>query len=436
MIDPTDIKVPGRAHAAGRRHRRRRRRADARDPAARRSAMPSRVFEARGREASRRRRLPDAGAQRHQRAARARPRRTDLGARHPDRRLRDHERLAAAPRPYRRARRDARGGRPQRHAEALRPAARAARRSRSARRGSLLRPCARRSGAHGRRRRAALRQRRNGPCRAWVAGCDGVWSRTRRLPSRTRRSPSTRASAEPAASSTCHRCRRPAASCAWCSATRRSSAISRRATGRCSGSIPSRSTRRPRWRSPTRWRLAALTAELHATDPEPVRAIIAAAVSECRAAIRCSTCSICRAGTTTLSCFWATPRMPSRRMPDRAPSMAIEDAVVLAACVSARASPAQAFAAYQACAGAGRAHRQDEPPHRLAETRDRPLALFLRDLILPWVIPLGVRARGRCSATAPISIRSSGRAYNAGRARRSMTTRRGSDGRRGAAPMR
>ncbi|MBN9218017.1 MAG: FAD-dependent monooxygenase [Mesorhizobium sp.] len=73
-------------------------------------------------------------------------------------------------------------------------------------------------------------------------------------------------------------------------------------------------------------------------------------------------------------------------------SMAIEDAVVLAACLDATPLPAQAFAAFQTL-------RQDRVEHIVKvsrrigsqkQTKGR-VALFLRDLILPFFIRLGSR---------------------------------------------
>lgn len=73
-------------------------------------------------------------------------------------------------------------------------------------------------------------------------------------------------------------------------------------------------------------------------------------------------------------------------------SMAIEDAVVLAACLDATPLPAQAFSAFQTL-------RQDRVEHIVKISRrigsqkraKSRLALFLRDLILPFFIRLGSR---------------------------------------------
>ncbi|TSE03574.1 FAD-dependent monooxygenase [Mesorhizobium intechi] len=73
-------------------------------------------------------------------------------------------------------------------------------------------------------------------------------------------------------------------------------------------------------------------------------------------------------------------------------SMAIEDAVVLAACLDATPLPGQAFAAFQAL-------RQDRVEHIVKVSRrigsqkqaKGPVALFLRDLMLPFFVRLGAR---------------------------------------------
>jgi 2-polyprenyl-6-methoxyphenol hydroxylase-like FAD-dependent oxidoreductase len=73
-------------------------------------------------------------------------------------------------------------------------------------------------------------------------------------------------------------------------------------------------------------------------------------------------------------------------------SMAIEDAVVLAACLSRNTTHSAAFANYQAL-------RRDRAEHVVRISRQRGaqkqakgrFSLFLRDLVLPWVVPLGVR---------------------------------------------
>jgi 2-polyprenyl-6-methoxyphenol hydroxylase-like FAD-dependent oxidoreductase len=84
--------------------------------------------------------------------------------------------------------------------------------------------------------------------------------------------------------------------------------------------------------------------------------------------------------------------MPSPRTPARAASLAIEDAVVLVACVAAEATIDQAFAAYQAL-------RQERAEHVVRISRytgaqkqvTSRIGLFIRDLVLPLFIPLGAR---------------------------------------------
>jgi 2-polyprenyl-6-methoxyphenol hydroxylase-like FAD-dependent oxidoreductase len=76
-------------------------------------------------------------------------------------------------------------------------------------------------------------------------------------------------------------------------------------------------------------------------------------------------------------------------------SMAIEDAVVLAACIADQPT-SLAFAAYQRL-------RRPRVEHVVRMSRrtgsqkraSGKVALLFRDLILPWVIPLGVRAGHR-----------------------------------------
>lgn len=73
-------------------------------------------------------------------------------------------------------------------------------------------------------------------------------------------------------------------------------------------------------------------------------------------------------------------------------SMAIEDAVVLSACLDAAETPAAAFAQFEAL-------RRDRLAAVVKLTQQNasqkktsgPFALFIRDLILPFLIPLGIR---------------------------------------------
>jgi 2-polyprenyl-6-methoxyphenol hydroxylase-like FAD-dependent oxidoreductase len=73
-------------------------------------------------------------------------------------------------------------------------------------------------------------------------------------------------------------------------------------------------------------------------------------------------------------------------------SMAIEDAVVLAACLDATPLPQQAFAAFQSL-------RQERVEHIVRTSRrigqqkqvSGPVGLFLRDLIIPFFVRFGSR---------------------------------------------
>ena len=251
-------------------------------------------------------------------------------------------------------------------------------RSRSARRRDLLRPCAVRAGAAAGRHRACTSPMARRCTARWVAGCDGVWSRTRRLAfpelarARLHRPYRNR------------RLRRPAVDAGdrrlHAHGVRRHGVLrlyQGKATGRCSGSIPSRSTRSRRWPSPTRtslrrWRAACTPAIPSRSGASRSRRFHPARLSGVRHAA-----------------FAALARWPRRAARRRRPCG-------LAACRPGRldgdrgcggagrlpsgcsASCGQAFAAYQRLRQrARRTHRPGQPAHRLAEA--------------------GIRAASRCS---------------------------------------
>lgn len=138
--------------------------------------------------------------------------------------------------------------------------------------------------------------------------------------------------------------------------------------------------------------LAALARSLHVGDPEPIRRITAAVDSIPR--------------TYPVFDMQHLPRWHDDRtvlLGDAAhavsphagqgASMAIEDAVVLAACLAVHSSCGEAFAVYQRLRRQ-RVERIVRVSRRIGSQKraSSPLALFLRDLILPWVIPISARA--------------------------------------------
>jgi len=77
-------------------------------------------------------------------------------------------------------------------------------------------------------------------------------------------------------------------------------------------------------------------------------------------------------------------------------SMAIEDAMVLAACIDAEGGSSAAFARYEALRRGRVAEVVRQTSRNASQKRAAgPLALLIRDLILPFVIPLGIRAARR-----------------------------------------
>jgi 2-polyprenyl-6-methoxyphenol hydroxylase-like FAD-dependent oxidoreductase len=138
--------------------------------------------------------------------------------------------------------------------------------------------------------------------------------------------------------------------------------------------------------------LAVLTRTLHANDPAPVRDIAAAVTEVPRAFPVFDMEHLPRWHDDRVVLLGDAAHAVSPHAGQGA-SMAIEDAVVLAACMSARPTPADAFAAHQEL-------RRERVEYIVRMSRRNGsqkratgrLALFFRDLILPWVIPLGVRA--------------------------------------------
>jgi 2-polyprenyl-6-methoxyphenol hydroxylase-like FAD-dependent oxidoreductase len=80
-------------------------------------------------------------------------------------------------------------------------------------------------------------------------------------------------------------------------------------------------------------------------------------------------------------------------------SMALEDAVVLAACLADTVSPTAAFARFEALRKK-RTHTVMEIARRNGSRKmaQSAFALFLRDLLLPLVIPLGLKSARRIMA--------------------------------------
>jgi 2-polyprenyl-6-methoxyphenol hydroxylase-like FAD-dependent oxidoreductase len=138
--------------------------------------------------------------------------------------------------------------------------------------------------------------------------------------------------------------------------------------------------------------LGALTRRLHAADPTPVRDIASAVNDVPRSYPVFDMQHLPHWHDDRVVLLGDAAHAVSPHAGQGA-SMAIEDAVVLATCLSGRASPAQAFADYQRL-------RRKRVEHIVRMSRRNGsqkratgrLALFFRDLILPWVIPLGVRA--------------------------------------------
>lgn len=145
--------------------------------------------------------------------------------------------------------------------------------------------------------------------------------------------------------------------------------------------------------------LARLLADLHRTDPEINRRIIAAADPaslrvypdyDMPGLPRWSTARTVLVGDAAHA---VTPHS------GQGASMALEDALVLAACIEAEASPAGAFQRFETLrrdrvAAAVRLGRQGGAPKKAQGW----LALRLRDLFLPLFVPLGQKAQERLFA--------------------------------------
>ena len=137
--------------------------------------------------------------------------------------------------------------------------------------------------------------------------------------------------------------------------------------------------------------LAALTRRLHAEDPEPVRCIAASVMEVPRAYPVFDMEQLPRWHDDTVALLGDAAHAVSPHAGQGA-SMAIEDAIVLAACLAANPSCGEAFAAYQ--------HLRKERVEHIVRISRRTgaqkqassrFALFLRDLILPLVIPIAAR---------------------------------------------
>jgi 2-polyprenyl-6-methoxyphenol hydroxylase-like FAD-dependent oxidoreductase len=138
--------------------------------------------------------------------------------------------------------------------------------------------------------------------------------------------------------------------------------------------------------------LAMLGRRLHAGDPEPVRAITQAVEAIPRAYPVFDMQHLPRWHDGPVALLGDAAHAVSPHAGQGA-AMAIEDAVVLAACVSARASAEQAFSAFQALRQE-RVERIVRVSRRIGSQKRASgrLALFLRDLVLPWAIPISARA--------------------------------------------
>jgi 2-polyprenyl-6-methoxyphenol hydroxylase-like FAD-dependent oxidoreductase len=138
--------------------------------------------------------------------------------------------------------------------------------------------------------------------------------------------------------------------------------------------------------------LAALTRTLHADDPAPVRDV-AAAVTEVPRSFPVFDMKHLPTWHDDRVVLLGDAAHAVSPHAGQGASMAIEDAVVLARCIDRHPTPAEAFATYQGL-------RRERVEHIVKVSRRNGsqkratgrLALFFRDLILPWVIPIGVRA--------------------------------------------
>ena len=141
--------------------------------------------------------------------------------------------------------------------------------------------------------------------------------------------------------------------------------------------------------------LAGLVRSLHAGDPAPVRDIAAALSEVPRAFPVFDMEHLPRWHDQHIVLLGDAAHAVSPHAGQGA-SMAIEDAVVLATCIAAQPTPPFAFAAYERLRRRRVEHVVRMSRHTGSQKRaSGKLALFFRDLILPWVIPLGVRAGHR-----------------------------------------
>jgi len=137
--------------------------------------------------------------------------------------------------------------------------------------------------------------------------------------------------------------------------------------------------------------LAALTRTLHANDPQPVRAIAAAIQNVPRGYPAFDMAHLPRWHDDRVVLLGDAAHAVSPHAGQGA-SLAIEDAVVLAASLQARPSISEAFATYQCVRQARAEHvvRISRYTGSQKQTTSR-IGLFIRDLVLPFFIPLGAR---------------------------------------------
>ena len=153
-----------------------------------------------------------------------------------------------------------------------------------------------------------------------------------------------------------------------------------------------------RWEAPDPAALARHVRSLHAGDPAFVTAILdrVAPIDRCYPVYDIRSLPRWHTGRVVLVGDAAHAISPHA---GQGASLALEDAVVLAACLRAEPVPAAAFARYERLRRA-----RVEAVVRLARrngSRKRaqgPIGLFVRDLILPLLIPLGARAMRRVTA--------------------------------------
>jgi 2-polyprenyl-6-methoxyphenol hydroxylase-like FAD-dependent oxidoreductase len=137
--------------------------------------------------------------------------------------------------------------------------------------------------------------------------------------------------------------------------------------------------------------LAAVTRTLHAGDPRPVRDIAAAIESVPRGYPVFDMAHLPRWHEDRVVLLGDAAHAVSPHAGQGA-SLAIEDAVVLAACLKARPSLEQAFASYQHLRQARAEHVVKISRYTGSQKQvTGRIGLFIRDLVLPLFIPLGAR---------------------------------------------